>query len=266
MDLSNPFLITFAMSMSVQVFFFIFAATLKTDKVTDLSYGLTFILIALYWLFRYADTASIFKIVLVSMIVIWGFRIGGYLLFRIIKTGRDKRFDGMRDKPLKFARFWLLQGLSVWVIMLPAVFLLSQQYKLEIGVWAFMGVSIWLFGLIVETIADVQLYNFRFNKENKGKWIDEGLWYYSRHPNYFGEMLVWWGVFVYGIGFYAGASWLTIIGPVFITVLLLFVSGVPLLEKANDKRWGNEKEYMRYKESTNMIVIGPKSSGWADKS
>jgi len=259
MEIINPILITLLISMAIQAFFFTFAATLKTDKVTDLSYGLTFVLISVYWLMRHADTISAYKIALSVMITIWGIRIAGYLVIRILKTGRDRRFDEMRDKPLKFARFWLLQGVSVWAIMLPAVFLLSRQYELEFGVWAFAGMIVWFSGLVIETIADMQLYSFRFNKDNKGKWIDEGLWHYSRHPNYFGEMLVWWGLFIYGLGFYAGVSWLAIIGPLFITILLRFVSGVPLLEKANDKRWGKDKDYIKYKKSTNIIVLGSRS-------
>jgi len=259
MDLSNPILLTLIISMAIQAFFFMFAATLKTDKVTDLSYGLTFVFLSIYWLVRYSDNMNLFKLVLTAMIVAWGIRIASYLVIRILKTGKDRRFDEMRDKPIEFAKFWLLQGVAVWVIMIPSVFLLSRQSDLEFSLWAFFAIAIWLSGLVIETIADMQLYNFRFNKDNKGKWIDEGLWHYSRHPNYFGEMLVWWGLFIYGIEYYSGVSWLAILGPIFITVLLLFVSGVPLLVKANDKRWGKDKAYIKYKKSTNLVVLGSKS-------
>jgi len=244
--------------MAIQAFFFSFAATLKTDKVTDLSYGLTFIILSIYWLFRASETAGPFEVMLAAMITVWGLRIAGYLLVRILKTGRDKRFDKMRDKPLRFARFWLLQGVSVWAIMIPAVYLLTRGESAEFGTFAWIGTAIWLAGLVVETYADAQLFRFRFKKDSKGKWIDEGLWHYSRHPNYFGEMLVWWGVFVYGVSIYQGIAWLSVVGPIFITVLLLFISGIPLLEKANDKRWGKDNDYKKYKESTSLVLLLPK--------
>lgn len=255
----NPILLTLVISMLVQALFFVFAATLKTDKVTDLAYGLTFILIANYWLFRSSDTAGVFEILLAAMITIWGIRLAGYLLVRILKTGRDRRFDDRRDNPLKFARFWLLQGFSIWVIMIPAVYMLTREEPSSLSFIAYSGIFIWLAGLIIETVADAQLFRFRFKETNTGKWIDKGLWHYSRHPNYFGEMLVWWGIFVYGLGVYQGFAWLAIVGPLFITFLLLFVSGIPILEKNNDKRWGKDDNYRKYKESTSLVLLLPKN-------
>jgi len=248
--------------MAIQAFFFLFAASFKTDKVTDLSYGLTFIFIANYWLFRGADTAGLYEIALSAMVTIWGLRIAGYLLFRILKTGTDSRFDDKRNDLVKFGKFWLLQGIAVWVIMIPVVYILTRAETTSMPLVAVVGAGIWLTGLVIETLADAQLYKFRFVKKKEDKktaWIDEGLWHYSRHPNYFGEMLVWWGLFVYGIGVYEGLGWLAIVGPLFITLLLRYGSGIPILEKANDKRWGGKKEYQEYKKSTNLVIIGPKS-------
>ncbi len=258
MDIANAIILTFLISMIIQSIFFAFAATYKTDKVTDLSYGLTFVVITIFWLIKNSGTVGIFEILLATMITIWGIRIASYLVVRILKTGKDRRFDDMRDKPLVFARFWLLQGLSVWVIMIPAVYVFNSHEFISFGLFAWLGAIIWLIGLSIESIADMQLFNFRFNKANKGKWIDEGLWHNSRHPNYFGEMLVWWGLFIYGIGVYQNYGWLTVIGPIFITILLLFVSGIPLLEKSHDKRWGNDKNYQKYKNSTSLVFLLPK--------
>lgn len=258
MDITNPIFLTLLITMAIQAFFFIFAATIKTDKVTDLSYGLTFIIVAAYWLLTNSETAAVFEVTLTAMIIIWGIRISSYLLIRIIKTGRDRRFDEVRDKFLQFAKFWLLQGISVWIIMIPSVYLLTRSETTSMGAIAYLGIAIWLVGFVIETIADAQLYRFRFSKNSTGKWIDEGLWHYSRHPNYFGEMLVWWGLFVYGLDAYQGIAWLSVVGPIFITALLLFGSGIPILEKGNNRRWGKDKDYQKYKKTTSLVILLPK--------
>lgn len=258
MELSNPIVLSLLISMGIQVFFFAFAWRFKTDKVTDLSYGLSFIALALYWLYADERTVTSFRLLVALMVVVWGLRLASYLLYRIIKTGKDKRFDDKRNSFIKFGKFWLLQGLAVWLIMLPAIYMLSRDRVPVLGLVPMIGLYIWSVGLIIETYADIQLYNFRFKKDNKGKWIDEGLWHYSRHPNYFGEITLWWGVFLFGITLYEGFGWLTIIGPLTITGLLLFGSGIPILEKANDKRWGDEEGYKKYKRTTSILIPLPK--------
>jgi len=118
---------------------------------------------------------------------------------------------------------------------------------------------VWFVGLVLEATADLQKYRFSRDPKNKGAWIDEGVWRYSRHPNYFGEILVWVGVYL--LAFPALIGWEKVIGlasPVLIICLLLFVSGVPLLEKAADARWGNEPAYKRYKRRTSILILLPK--------
>jgi len=112
-------------------------------------------------------------------------------------------------------------------------------------------------GLILETIADYQKYTFKNDPTNHGKWIQCGLWKFSRHPNYFGELLVWWGLFIIAFGFLTGALWLTILGPIYLTLLLLFVSGVPTLENKYDQRYKDNGDFQRYKESTSLIIPLP---------
>jgi steroid 5-alpha reductase family enzyme len=266
MDLTNPIVLSLLISFAIQAFFFAFAATLKTDKVTDLSYGLTFIVLAIFWLIRNDVAIDSLKILVAVLVILWGVRIAGYLLFRIIKTGTDDRFDDRRDDVIAFAKFWILQGTAVWAIMIPAVYMLSRTEELAITGYAIVGSIVMLVGLVIETVADQQMYRFKFHKDSKGKWIDKGLWHYSRHPNYFGEMIVWWGIFIIGFPIYEGLGWLTIIGPIFITVLLRYVSGVPLLEKKAEKRWGDNPNYIKYRESTNLLIIGPKQSRTSENS
>lgn len=257
MVLSNPFITSLLIALGIQAVLFVFAFKFKTDKLTDAAYGLTFISIALYWLYNDNWIVSRFRLIVALMVVVWALRLIGYLLIRVIKTGKDSRYDGRRESFRKFAQFWLFQAIAVWLIMLPAVYMLTRNRVPLLGTVPTIGLYVWSFGLIIETLADKQLYSFRFKKDNKGKWIDEGLWHYSRHPNYFGEILVWLGVFIFGLSTYAGLGWLVVIGPLTIMGLLMFGSGIPVLEKANDKKWGHDPDYQRYKAATSILVPMP---------
>lgn len=243
-----------AVSLAVQAFFFAFAATLRTDKVTDLSYGLTFVLIALALLARSEapDTAAF---VLVAMVVAWGVRLAGYLLYRIWRIGRDKRFDGIREDFWRFFKFWFFQGLAVWVIMLPVTLWFSAPGPWS--PWMAAGATVWLLGLVIETIADQQKFAFKQTPEGRDRWTDTGLWRYSRHPNYFGELLCWWGIFAYtapGLGAWA---LLALAGPLAITGILLFATGIPTLEASARQRWGADPAYQEYRKRTRMLVPLP---------
>lgn len=257
MVFSNPFIVSLLIALGIQAVMFLIAYRFKTDKLTDLSYGLTFISIALYWLYNDKWLISRFRLIVALMVIIWALRLITYLLIRVIKTGKDSRYDGRRESFVKFAKFWFFQAIAVWLIMLPVIYMLTRMRVPKLGTVPTIGLYIWSIGLILETIADKQLYKFRFKKDNKGKWIDEGLWHYSRHPNYFGEILVWIGVFIFGLSTYAGAGWLVVIGPLTIMGLLMFGSGIPILEKASDKKWGADPEYQRYKQATSILVPMP---------
>ncbi|MBN1168892.1 DUF1295 domain-containing protein, partial [Candidatus Woesebacteria bacterium] len=116
------------------------------------------------------------------------------------------------------------------------------------------GIMIWILGLIIEAVADQQKFTFKNNPKNKGRWIDTGLWKYSRHPNYFGEMFLWWGVFVFAIPFLNGLAWITILGPLYISFILIFVSGIPLLEKRYDEKYAVNEDYQNYKKATSLLI------------
>ena len=239
-------------SLLIQVFFFIIASTNKTDKVTDLSYGLTFILIAIISFAR--STQNLAHWLLLAMISLWGVRLAGYLFMRIVKIKKDSRFDQIRNSWVEFGKFWLLQALAVWIITLPAVLFFAQVDASLLSLISILGLITWLTGLLIEAIADQQKFNFKNQPENKDKWTDVGLWQYARHPNYFGEMLCWWGVFLFCTPAFSGWQFASIVGPVFITCLLLFVSGVPLLEKRYAKKYGKNKEYRQYVKRTRLLV------------
>ncbi|MFZ5437922.1 MAG: DUF1295 domain-containing protein [Patescibacteria group bacterium] len=254
--MTNLFIDTLFLSFLIQVLFFVYAAFFKTDKVTDLSYGLTFIALAVFALLK-NQTFYPYQILVVTLIAIWGIRLAGYLFIRILKTKRDKRFDGIRENFWKFAQFWLLQAIAVWVISLPGTYLLSLKTNSNFNLLMMTGLLVWLMGIVIETTADWQKFKFKNKPANKDKLIMSGVWQYSRHPNYFGEISCWWGIFIYSLSFQAGLSWLTITGPLFITFLILFVSGIPTLEKKYNERYKENKNYQLYKQNTSLLVPLP---------
>ena len=251
-------LLSFAVALAVNGAFFAVAAARKTDVVTDLSYSLTFALLAIVLPFTGAREPV--QLVASLLVVVWAVRLGAYLFRRILQMKVDHRFDGIRDDPLRFARFWLLQAITVAVVMLPVSYLLDRESPPALGVWSLAGAAVWLAGLLVESVADAQKAAFRAKDENRGRFVADGLWRYSRHPNYFGEILVWWGLFVYAVPVLHGAAFLVVVGPLFITLLLLFVSGIPLLERSAEAKYGDDPAYREYKRRTSILVPLPPRS------
>lgn len=245
------------LSVAFNLALFVPAYIFKTDKLTDISYALTFI--ALVAILVLTSPLSLHGIMLTVVIILWAIRLGGFLLIRIAKTGKDQRFDGRRENFFSFASFWLLQGVSVWVILLPAIlFFENAQEQASLPLLAVIGAVVTLIGLSIETIADAQKFAFKNNPANKNSWIATGIWKYSRHPNYFGEILVWIGVYLIVLPSLTVSSALfALLSPLYITSLLLFVSGIPLLEKSADERWGKDPKYQEYKEVTSVLIPLP---------
>ena len=244
------------LSLAVQALFFAFAASLRTDKVTDLSYSLSFIVITAFLVVGGRAFAPV-QLLVALLVLAWAVRLGSYLLARILRVGKDERFDDKRGNFPKFLKFWILQAFAVWVIMLPVTVLLGLGGDLGIGPVSVAGALLWALGFAIEAASDAQKGAFRKDPANSGRWIDSGLWRFSRHPNYFGEILQWWGVFVVAAPAFAPIAFLTAVGPLSITLLLLFVSGVPLLEKAADRKYGADPAYQEYRRRTSILVPLP---------
>ena len=238
--------------------FFAVAASRRTDVVTDLSYSLSFAVLAI--VLPFVGAGEPLQLAAAVMVLVWAVRLGVYLFRRILLIKVDHRFDEMRDRPLRFARFWFLQAISVAVIMLPVSYLLGRDSAPGVGFWAIAGSAIWLVGLVIEAVADAQKSAFKRRSEGRRAFITSGLWRYSRHPNYFGEILVWWGLFVFAVPFLSGAAFAVVIGPVFVTVLLLFVSGIPLLERSAEAKYGDDPAYREYTRRTSILVPLPPRS------
>jgi steroid 5-alpha reductase family enzyme len=239
-------------SILLNLVLFLPAFFLKTDKLTDGSYAITFVLVTLI-LFLRAEM-SINRILVALMIFLWALRLGTYLIIRINKTKKDNRFDEFRHKFWSFLGFWILQGITVFFVLIPTIFYFkSPSSKIYI-----IGLFVWFIGLIIETISDIQKFRFISDKNNRSKWIESGLWHYSRHPNYFGEILCWLGVWITVLP--ALSLWLriiSIIGPLFIAVMLIFISGIPILEKKAKEKWGHDHRYEDYVRRTSMLLLWP---------
>ncbi|XP_020533808.1 uncharacterized protein LOC105631062 isoform X4 [Jatropha curcas] len=187
----------------------------------------------------------------------WGLRLGLFLLMRILQWGEDRRFDEMRSNLGKLAVFWIFQAVWVWTVSLPVTVVNSSDRNPSLQAVDIIGWVMWSVGVSIEAAADQQKLIFKNSPENRGKWCNVGLWKYSRHPNYFGEIFLWWGIFVASTPVLEAAEWLVILGPVFLTLLLLFVSGIPLLEESADKKFGNVAAYRMYKRTTSPLIPLP---------
>lgn len=244
------------LSLGINLAMFFVAYYFRTDKLTDISYAVTFVLLSLIGLTNTEVTNT--SIVLTLMVCMWAFRLGSYLLQRIQRIGKDKRFDDKRDKFWSFLGFWLIQGVTVWIVMIPTLLYYSNPSKVVVTLTV-VGFFVWFLGLLIETIADSQKYNFINDTKNKGKWIDIGLWKYSQHPNYFGEIVLWFGVYLFTFsGLTDMQRIFGLISPLYIYSLIVFVSGIPLLEKSGEAKWGTDENYQLYKKQTSVLFILPK--------
>jgi len=234
---------------------FIPAYLAQTEKFYDLTGSLTYLTVIITAAFL-SDIGDNFRaILIVALVSIWTLRLGTFLYRRILKDGgRDGRFDQIKPNFLRFLTAWTLQALWVFLTLSAGLAVLTSTVNLSLGIYAYVGVAIWIIGFSIEVIADRQKTEFKAIKENKGKFISTGLWAYSRHPNYFGEIVLWIGIFIIAIPVLEGWQWATIISPIFVYCLLNYVSGVNLLEKIADERWGGQEDYETYKAQTSVLI------------
>ncbi|XP_042499629.1 uncharacterized protein C594.04c-like isoform X6 [Macadamia integrifolia] len=248
--------LTAIITVGYQLFFFVVTALLQFDKVTDFAGSTNFIILAILTLVL-KGTWHFRQVILTLLVVIWGLRLALFLLMRILQWGEDRRFDEMRSNLWKLAVFWTFQAVWVWTVSLPVTVVNSSDRNPSLQAEDIIGWIIWIIGFTVEATADQQKLLFKNSMNNKGKWCNVGLWRFSRHPNYFGEILLWWGIFVASAPVLESNEWLVILGPIFLTLLLLFVSGIPLLEESADKKFGNLAEYRIYKRKTSPLILLP---------
>ena len=191
------------------------------------------------------------------MVVVWAIRLGSFLLLRIRADGGDDRFDEIKVSPLRFFFAWTLQGLWVLLTAACALAIITSETSLPIGALGTIGIVLWIVGLLFEMIADAQKRAFKRDHHNAGKFIQQGLWAWSRHPNYFGEILLWSGMALLTIPILSGVQWVVLISPVFVYLLLTRVSGIPALEAKAKKRWSDDPDYQAYVKNTSRLIPLP---------
>lgn len=247
------FALLVGLAFLIQWLVFIPAYWRQTEKFFDLTGSLTYITISTLALFLSAGVDG--RAILVwAMVVIWAARLGTFLFRRIQKAGKDDRFDEIKPSFIRFLNVWTIQGLWVTFTLIAALVTIITANRKELDLFALVGFLVWIFGFTMEVVADYQKSRFNTNPNNKGKFIQTGLWSRSRHPNYFGEIVLWVGIMLIALPVLQGWQWVALISPVFVTLLLTRVSGIPLLEKKADQKWGGQAEYEAYKKQTPVLI------------
>ena len=229
----------------------------KTEKYYDITGTIAYlsmILVALYFIIIVnGEELSIRSLVSTLLVLIWAVRLGIFLLLRVVKAGEDKRFENVKLSFSKFLMYFTISSLWVFLTTINFLTMLLHNSVLINDIFFLLGLLIWIFGFIIEVVADEQKRRFKLNLDNKGKFISSGLWSYSRHPNYFGEILLWIGMAIISLPVLLGWEYITLISPLFVYMLLTKMSGIPILEKQSDERWGNKSDYQNYKKITPIL-------------
>jgi len=247
------FALCVGLAFVIQWLAFIPAYMMQTEKFFDLTGGLTNTLVILLGIFLSGGLDSRTAL-LTGVVVIWAVRLGYFLFGRIRKAGKDDRFDELKPSFFRFLNVWTIQGLWITFTLAAALAAVTSSVKKDLDAFAIIGLLLWLFGFAFEIIADSQKTRFKANSQNDGKFIQTGLWSKSRHPNYFGEIVLWIGVAVIAFPVLQGWQFATLISPLFVILLLTKVSGIPLLEKKADEKWGGQEDYERYKKNTPVLI------------
>ena len=227
----------------------------STERFYDLTGSITYMIVivtALYHKSEFIGSRSDLRSLLIAgFVIIWALRLGSFLFLRVLKDKEDRRFSEWKKNFHQFLRVWTLQGLWVFLTSVAAVTAITSRKIIEPDLFLYIGSFLWVFGFLFESIADYQKRKFR--SENKNKFIQSGLWSVSRHPNYFGEIVLWFGIALIAFPALVGPQYVSLISPLFVYLLLTRVSGVHILEKHADDTWGKKKDYKAYKEKTPVL-------------
>jgi len=244
------------MTFVIQWIAYIPAFLFKTEKFYDLTGSLTYIGTILFALYATGSLANLTlgNILVGLAIIVWAIRLGSFLFMRIRKDKKDGRFDSIKTSFSQFFMTWTLQGMWVFICSSAALIAIANPSGIPINSLFILGLLMFIFGFAIEVIADNQKSAFRSIPENKDSFINEGLWARSRHPNYFGEITLWAGITVMGISTFEGMNYLAIFSPIFSYLLLVYVSGVRMLEYRGHKKWGHLEDYQNYKKNTPKLI------------
>ena len=227
----------------------------QTEKFYDLTGSVTYLSVVWFvFLSTYQSISLNFgNLILVLLISIWTIRLGLFLFMRIHKAGEDKRFRTIKTSASQFFMTFTISGLWVTLCSMCALVAISSPEGLVMNALTYVGIILFIIGFGIEIVADNQKTAFRTIEANKDSFFTSGLWSKSRHPNYFGEVLLWFAIAVISFSSLEGLQLITLISPVFTYILLVYVSGVRMLEDMNDKKWADDEQYKSYKKNTPML-------------
>lgn len=228
----------------------------RTEVFFDLTGSLTYVTVTTLGLVL-ADEVTVTAVVMAVLIFVWAGRLGTFLFRRIRADGKDGRFDQIKTDFAQLAMTWTLQGLWVSLTSIAAWTAITVVGGAESGVLTFVGIVVWLSGFAIEVKADQEKSAFRADPSNEGRFISTGLWAWSRHPNYFGEITLWAGMALIALPSLSGWAYVALVSPLFVVVLLTRISGLPMLERRATKRWGDDPAYRQYVASTPVLVLRP---------
>lgn len=242
-----------ALAYLIQWAAFVPSYLLRSERYFDLVGSATYVTViaAAVVLSGARDARSL---LLAALVLIWAARLGPFLFRRVRRAGSDARFDSIKHSFASFLGVWTLQGLWVSLTLAAALGAITAVERPALDALAVLGAVVWVAGFSLEAVADAQKSRFRADPAMKGAFISSGLWARSRHPNYFGEIVLWTGVAIVAFPALEGWRLLTLVSPLFVYVLLTRVSGIPLLEKKADATWGGQDAYEEYKRSTPVLV------------
>ena len=231
---------------------FVPASIAQSEKFYDLTGSVTYIsttVLAVYL----SGPIDLRAIVVAILVIIWAMRLGGFLFLRIKRDKKDRRFDKIKINPIRFLLAWTLQGCWVVFTAICALSIITSASPKAWDIFASIGLAIWVIGFVIEVIADRQKKAFKADPENKGRFITTGLWARSQHPNYFGEITLWSGMSIMALPILSDWQYLALISPIFVFWLLTQVSGIPMLQKTAQERWGSEQAFKDYQAKTPLL-------------
>ena len=236
----------------IQWILFVPAFYYQTEKFYDLAGSATYISVVSYIGFQsyFAININIGNILLASFIMLWAIRLGSFLFTRIQKSGQDKRFNTIKPSPTRFFMAWTFQGMWVSLCSMCALTAIASKNGVILNGYFYIGMLVFIVGFVLEIIADWQKSVFRKNPMNKDQFIAHGLWHYSRHPNYFGEITLWLGISIMSLSSLSSWQYITLISPLFTYILLVYISGVRILEISGLEKWGHLESYQNYIRTT----------------
>ena len=249
----NSFSFLLVLSVIIQIIFFIPSFILKTEKLYDLIGSTTYVIVTSI-AYVSVDNKTTTDTLLFLFVIIWATRLGTYLFRRIQRDSEDVRFEKAKRNFFWFLQYWMGQALWVSITSCAAVIAILKPESSSLNIYNYIGIIIWIFGFSIEVISDLQKNKFKKSQNTNETFISTGLWSKSRHPNYFGEITLWSGIYIISLSSFSGIDYLSIISPIFVFILLTRMSGINMLEKIADDRYKHLDEYLEYKENTPKLI------------